>query len=331
MDAAAADGAATVPPEITDLGNGVLAIDTQMAGWPGITAGYLILGERPCLVETGTATAAGKVRAALESCGIGAGDLATIVVTHIHLDHAGGVGDLARDFPAADVVVHEAGARHLVDPSRLMASAARVYGDDLDRLFGTLLPTDAARVRTVGETGTVDLGGGRELRSYFSPGHARHHVGLLDSLTGDLYVGDVAGVYIPDADIVRPATPPPDFDLDATLASLRMFGDLGPTRLLFSHFGPVEHVDDVLDRSAAELRRWVEVVGEARTDRVDLDHAVAMVRDRTREAYAAVYDDPELDRKFDELSSVRANVVGIDRWLAQRDGDDFTMGDAAPR
>jgi glyoxylase-like metal-dependent hydrolase (beta-lactamase superfamily II) len=316
--------------DVTDLGNGVFAIDTKMAGYGGITAGYLVLGERPCLVETGTATSAPVVTSALRSCGIGPDDLATIVVTHIHLDHAGGVGDLARDFPRADVVVHEAGAKHLVDPSRLMASAARVYGPDLDRLFGELLPTPAERVRAVAEIGSVDLGGGRELRSHFSPGHARHHVGLIDSLTGDLYVGDVAGVYIPDVDIVRPATPPPDFDLDATLASLRMFGDLQPTRLLFSHFGPASHVDEILERSAEELHRWVEIVGEARADRLDLDHAVAMVRDRTKEAYAALYARDDLDEKFEELSSARANVVGIDRWLRQRDREDFTMGDAAP-
>ena len=317
-------------PELVDLGDGVLAIDTLMSGYAGITAGYLITGPRPCLVETGTANSAPRVRAALAACGLGPDDLATIVVTHIHLDHAGGVGDLARDFPSSEVVVHERGARHLVDPTRLMASAARVYGPDLDRLFGPLLATPGQRVRALGEQGTIDLGGGRELRSYHSPGHASHHVGLLDTLTGDLYVGDAAGVYIPEADLVRPATPPPDFDLDAALSSLRLFTDLDPARLLFSHFGPVRHVADVLDRSVAELHRWVELVGEARSRRLDLDHAVAMVRDRTAEAYAAVYDQPEVDRKFEELSSVRANVAGIDRWLSKRDGDGFTMGDAAP-
>jgi hypothetical protein len=108
-----------------------------------------------------------------------------------------------------------------------------------------------------------------------------------------------------------------------------MFADLQPTRLLFSHFGPVSHVEEILERSAEELRRWVEVVGEARASRLDLDHAVAMVRDRTKDAYAALYARDDLDEKFEELSSARANVVGIDRWLRARDGDDYTMGDAA--
>jgi glyoxylase-like metal-dependent hydrolase (beta-lactamase superfamily II) len=317
-------------PGPLDLGNDVLALDTLMSGYAGITAGYLITGPRPCLVETGTANSAPRVAAALAAHGLGPTDLATIVVTHVHLDHAGGVGDLARAFPASEIVVHERGARHLIDPSRLMASAARVYGPDLDRLFGPLLPTEAERVRALGDADSIDLGGGRALRSHYSPGHAKHHVGLLDTLTGDLYVGDAAGVYVPDVDVVRPATPPPDFDLDAALGSLRLFADLAPTRLLFSHFGPVGHVDDVLDRSAAELRRWVEIVGDARAGGLDLDHAVAMVRERTVATQGALYARPDLDRKFDELSSIRADVAGIDRWLAKRAGEERTMGDAAP-
>ena len=125
---------------ITALGGDVYEIDTRMAGYSGITAGYLILGDRPCLVETGTSTSAPVVRDALTSLGVGADDLATVVVTHIHLDHAGGVGDIAGFYPEAEIVVHEKGARHLADPSRLMSSARMVWGDKLDDLFGELSP-----------------------------------------------------------------------------------------------------------------------------------------------------------------------------------------------
>src|ERR1700744_458287 len=209
-----------------------------MAGSPGITAGYLIRGSRPCLVETGTATSAPVVRQALASLGLGPSDLATVVVTHIHLDHAGGAGDIAALYPRAEIVVHQRGARHLADPSRLMASAKMVYGDALDRLFGELAPVPADRLRALDDTGTIDLGDGRRLMSHYSPGHAKHHVGLIDSASGDLYVGDAAGVYIPETGDLRPATPPPDFDLDVALDSLEKFRSLGPTRLLFSHYGP---------------------------------------------------------------------------------------------
>ncbi len=302
---------------ITPLGHEVFEIDTQMAGYHGITAGYLIRSDRPCLVETGTAPSAPVVRDALAELGIGPADLATVVVTHIHLDHAGGAGDIAEMFPQSEVVVHERGARHLADPSRLMASARRVYGSELDELFGTLAPTPAARIRAVEETGSIDLGGGRSLASHYSPGHAKHHVGLLDSLSGDLYVGDAAGVYIPETADLRPATPPPDFDLETALASLRTFAALEPSRLLFSHFGPVGSVEQTLEQSADELRVWVDEVSRARGAGADLDHAVAMVRDRTRDRYKALQEgsDPEVARKFERLSGARSNVAGIMHWL----------------
>jgi glyoxylase-like metal-dependent hydrolase (beta-lactamase superfamily II) len=268
-------------------------------------------------VETGTAPSAPVVRDALAAFGIGPADLATVVVTHIHLDHAGGAGDIAAMFPAAQIVVHQRGARHLADPSRLMAGARMVYGAALERLFGVLAPVPAERIVALDDTGTVDLGGGRRLDSHYSPGHAKHHVGLLDSATGDLYVGDAAGVYMPDTGDIRPATPPPDFDLAAALASVRRFAALRPARLLFSHYGPVDQVSETLDRSAEEINVWVEETRRARTAGLDLDHAVAMVRDRTLDRYAATSPDvdPALAERFERVSSARGNVEGIMQWL----------------
>ncbi|HEY3872020.1 MAG TPA: MBL fold metallo-hydrolase [Actinocrinis sp.] len=355
-------------PQVRELGAEVFLIDTAMSGYDGITAAYLIRGDRPCLVETGTATSAPVVRAALGGLGVGPDDLATIVVTHVHLDHAGGVGDLAAAYPRARIVVQDSGARHLADPSRLMASARRVFGTQMDELFGELLPTAAERIDAIGVVGAVDLGGGRRLEAHHTPGHARHHLGLVDSVTGDLYVGDASGLYIPpdDADLMTgiggdgrsgamvPATPPPDFDLDLAVASLRRMGDLGGTRLLFSHYGPITRVGESLERAAEEMRVWVDLVrnsrrqvdggeggaGGARGGSVggagegggeagggagvggagaavafDVDHAVAMVREKTRERYADLIARPEVAAKFEALSSSSANVVGIARWL----------------
>jgi glyoxylase-like metal-dependent hydrolase (beta-lactamase superfamily II) len=308
-------------PDITDLGNDVFQIDTKMAGYPGITAGYLIRSSRPCLVETGTSTSAPVVQTALASLGIDPASLATVVVTHIHLDHAGGVGDIASMFPSAEVVVHEKGARHLADPSRLMASARMVYGDALDVLFGELAAVPAARLRTLDDVGAVDLGDGRRLESYYSPGHARHHVGLLDSASGDLYVGDAAGVYIPETGDLRPATPPPDFDLEVALASLAKFAALDPSRLLFSHYGPVPDVPGTLERSAEEISVWVSETRAARSAGMDLDHAVEAVRQRTLSRYAAFADDadPVVKEKFEQISGAGANVGGIWHWLDKLD------------
>ena len=310
-------GTRSKPDVIAPLGYEVYQIDTQMAGYEGITAGYLIRSDRPCLIETGTAPSAPVVRDALAALGVHAADLATVVVTHIHLDHAGGTGDIAAMYPAAEVVVHELGARHLADPSRLMRSARMVYGDELDGLFGALAPTPADRIRAVERTGEVDLGGGRRLESHYSPGHAKHHVGLIDSVSGDLYVGDAAGIYIPETGDQRPATPPPDFDLEVALDSLKMFAALRPARLLFSHYGPVEAVDDALERSADEIKLWVSETRNARSTGLDLDHAVAMVAERTRERYAmfAPDADPALAAKYSHVAGPASNVAGIMRWL----------------
>jgi glyoxylase-like metal-dependent hydrolase (beta-lactamase superfamily II) len=318
-------------PAVVDLGNEVHAIDTRMSGYSGITSGYLIRSDRPCLVETGTATSAPVVRDALAGLGIGPADLATIVVTHIHLDHAGGVGDLAAMFPNAEVVVHERGARHLVDPEKLLTSARRVFGSVLDDVFGLLRPTEAQRVRALGDTGSIDLGGRRSLATFHSPGHAQHHVGLVDSLTGDLYVGDAAGIYIPETADLRPATPPPDFDLDLAVSSLERFRAVGPTRLLFSHFGPVEEVEPTLERSIEELRLWVELVKDVRASALDLDHAVAMVTERTRDRYARYLADADLKEKHEHLSGTAANIAGINRWLDKVEGTTYQLADPGSR
>jgi glyoxylase-like metal-dependent hydrolase (beta-lactamase superfamily II) len=299
------------------LGSDVHLIDTRMGGYDGITAAYLIRSERPVLVETGAARSADLVARSLAALGIGPADLATIVVTHIHLDHAGGVGDLAAAFPSAEVVVHERGARHLVSPERLLSSARRVYGDVLDTVFGELLATPPERVRALADVGEIDLGGGRRLSSHWSPGHASHHVGLLDSETGDLYVGDAAGIYVPEADLVKPATPPPDFDLPVALASIEGFRSMRPQRLMFSHYGPVTAIEETLDASIEELELWVEMTRAVRRQGLDLDHAVAAVRDRTRERYAAIEADPGLRAKHEVLNSDEANLNGILRWLEQ--------------
>ena len=204
------------------------------------------------------------------------------MVTHIHLDHAGGVGDVAAAFPRATVYVHEKGARHLADPSRLVASAARVYGDLLDTLYGRLEPTPADRITVLGEGDQVVVGPSRTLTAVDSPGHAKHHLGLHDSETGILFVGDAVGVRLPDVGVLRPATPPPDFDLDLALDSLRRFAARRPSALALAHFGVVPgDPADTLDEAAEVLRRWAEVAEAAWREGRDIaDRPVRRLRPR---------------------------------------------------
>ena len=147
-----------LPQPGTRVADGVIELDTLLGGWERVTAGYLIEGESPILVETGSQSSVPVLLAELEHLGFGPGDLAGVVVTHIHLDHAGGVGDVARAFPGATVYVHPKGARHLVDPTRLVDSAARVYGPLLDSLYGRLDPTPAERIHVLEDGESIRVG-----------------------------------------------------------------------------------------------------------------------------------------------------------------------------
>src|SRR5688572_17278508 len=231
----------------TRIGPGVLQIDTLLGGWQQVTAGYLVEGPAPVLVETGSQSSVPALLAALDAVGVGPTDLAGVAVTHIHLDHAGGVGDVARAFPNATVYVHEKGARHLADPTRLVDSAARVYGSLLDELYGRLDPTPAERLHVLEDGEDIVVGPGRVLTTVDSPGHAKHHLALHDSESGILFVGDAVGVRLPDAGVLRPSTPPPDFDLDQAITSLHKFRERRPAEVALAHFGLVPAPMDTLE------------------------------------------------------------------------------------
>ncbi|HSS08522.1 MAG TPA: MBL fold metallo-hydrolase, partial [Acidimicrobiales bacterium] len=221
----------------TYLGPGVLEIDTLLGGWERVTAGYLIEGRSPVLIETGSQSSVPALLSALEYHGVAPDDLAGVAVTHIHLDHAGGVGDVAKAFPGATVYVHEKGAGHLVDPTRLVNSTSRVYGPLLDSLYGRLTATSAERIHVLQDGEKIAIDANRNLVTVDSPGHAKHHLALHDSESGILFAGDAVGVRLPDAGILRPATPPPDFDLDLALNSLRKFRQRQPSGVALAHYG----------------------------------------------------------------------------------------------
>jgi glyoxylase-like metal-dependent hydrolase (beta-lactamase superfamily II) len=301
-----------------EIAPGVHQLDTLLGGMDGVTAAFLIDGPLPALVETGAQTSTATVVEALAAAGVGAHDLRWVVVTHIHLDHAGAVGDVAAAFPSATVVVHERGARHLVDPSRLIGSAARVYGPLLDGLYGRMRPVPSDRVVAAGDGLTLDLGGGRHLRLVDSPGHAKHHQAVLDEGTGTLLVGDAVGVQLAGAGALRPAMPPPDFNLEQAVASLRGFRALHPTRLVLSHYGPVADPQAALVEAEDALHRWVGAAERVLRD--DPGAGVDEVAAALAENFATPPPGagPEVVRKVEALNGVRSNAAGIVRYLARR-------------
>jgi len=297
------------------IGPGVHEIDTLLGGWERVTSGYLVDGDEPTLVETGSQSSVPALLAALDDLGVAPDDLAHVVVTHIHLDHAGGVGDVARAFPRATVHVHEKGARHLVDPTRLVDSAAMVYGPLLDSLYGRLTPTESARVHVLEDGEELRIAPDRVLTTVDSPGHAKHHLALHDSVSGLLFVGDAVGVRLPDAGVLRPATPPPDFDLDQALSSIGRFAARRPTGIALAHYGLVPDAEATLEEATEILTRWAEVAEAAWREGRDIAEALD-------QAFGGDLDDVAEDQreKLETLNGIHSNAAGFRRWLDKGGG-----------
>jgi glyoxylase-like metal-dependent hydrolase (beta-lactamase superfamily II) len=225
-----------------------------------------------------------------------------ILLTHIHLDHAGGTGALVRQHPEARVYVHEVGAPHVVDPSRLLRSAERLYGDWMERLWGQVAP--------VPEENVVALSGGEVVEGFrvaYTPGHAYHHVAYLHEATGSAMTGDVAGVRIPPAEHTIVPTPPPEIDVELWLRSIDLVQDWKPERLCLTHFGVVEEPGAQLDRAREALRRQLEWAEEG------------------AEAFATEYGasvragmDEEEAVRLQQAAPAEQLYLGLERYLSKR-------------
>jgi glyoxylase-like metal-dependent hydrolase (beta-lactamase superfamily II) len=233
-------------------------IDVRHLGRERVIGAHLAHG---CLVDPGPASA---LDALLE--GLAGEEPERILLTHIHLDHAGATGVLARRWPRAEIWVHPRGARHLADPSKLIASAERLYGADMERLWGEIAPVPAERLRLVGGEGEERIGAWRVAPA---PGHASHHVAYLHEPSAIAYTGDVAGVKIGDGPVMAP-TPPPDVDVPAWRASLDLLRGWRPERIAMTHFGT--HGPEVLDGVERALARQAELA--ARLDQDAFVHAL---------------------------------------------------------
>lgn len=228
---------------------------------------------------------------------------AALLLTHIHFDHAGASGSLVARWPDLRVYVHERGARHLADPSRLYESARRLYGDDMERLWGEMLP--------VPERNLEVLSGGERIRGgsfevAYTPGHASHHVSYLHE--GTAYVGDVGGVRITRSGMSVPPTPPPDVDVEAWHESLALIRDWRPERLAITHFGVNEDVDHQLDEVGDRLDAWSEL---ARTS--DRDAFIAAIRGEIRR-----HGDDDLAANYQQAAPAEQLYAGYERYWSKR-------------
>ncbi|MDF1502429.1 MBL fold metallo-hydrolase [Roseisolibacter sp. H3M3-2] len=316
-------------PVATTLAPGVSLLDLRFQGVSGAVAAYLIAhGDARVLVETGPGSTLPALRDAAAAAGHALADVTHVVVTHIHLDHAGAAGAVLREAPRARLYVHPAGAAHLVDPSKLIASASRIYGDRMDALWGAFLPVPADRLSTLADGEAIPLGGGRALTAWHTPGHASHHVALHDGATGDVYTGDVAGVRLSGAPHLRAPTPPPDVDLAAWDASLRRLRALAPARLLLTHFGAAPDPEWHLDELHARLHAFAGWV-EGRLDAPDADPASLgpAVADRGAAALARALPgaDPAalaaLTEAYELANPSYMQAAGMARYLKKRESE----------
>ena len=314
-----------------EVAPGITAIDTMMAGRANVTSAYLLRASEPALVETGPTTSLDAVLAGLDALGLGPDDLAHVIVTHIHLDHSGGVGRLVERFPTATVWVHDRGAPHLADPTKLLVSAGRVYGEDRMReLFGEVDPVPSDRIRSLDEGDHVALGN-RTIEVLYTPGHASHHVALADSETGAVFTGDALGIHLPDVGVLRPATPPPDIDVEIGADSIERIRDRARGGLLmFSHYGPVAEVDALCDVAVRRLRTWADIVHEAMGTTDDLDQITEILRSRTASEFDAAPPGADVER-YEVLSGMRVNAAGLVRYWRKRAEHEGAAGSSSLR
>lgn len=242
------------------LAAGLDYVDLNFLGFPEIIATAVLHGSAGvALIDPGPSTTLEGLKQSLRRKGISLDDVRQILLTHIHLDHAGATGSLVRENPGIEVFVHERGAPHMIEPSKLLASAGRLYGADMDRLWGDFLPVPANRVRILKGEERITAGG-RELEVAYTPGHASHHVTYFDPSSRVAFVGDTAGIRGQDRDYIMPPTPPPDIDLDAWRVSEDRILSWDPDTLFLTHFGPFHGARMHFQEMTARLDAWSRIV-----------------------------------------------------------------------
>ena len=296
---------------------GIHGLDLGFMGTDGVIAAYLLVGnDELALIETGPSSTRSALEAGIGALGYRLRDLSRIIVTHIHFDHAGAAGSILRDCPDARLSVHPVGLPHLVDPTRLVASATRIYGDRMDELWGSIIPVPDDRVDVLRDGETVRAGG-RHLRVLFTPGHAAHHAALFDESSGTLFSGDVGGVRIQGTGFVSPPTPPPEFDRDAWRSSVRVMRDVRPARLALSHFGVFPDVDAHFDRLERALDDVTRIARETLTAESDTTLLTERLLEYAGRSDGRMSNDAVM-RRLELANPAFMGALGLHRYLRKR-------------
>jgi glyoxylase-like metal-dependent hydrolase (beta-lactamase superfamily II) len=293
-------------------------LDLDFQGRPGVVAAYLLADPNGhTLLETGPGSTLDALERAVHATGERLDDVAQLVVTHIHLDHAGAAGALLRRLPHATLHVHPVGAPHMIDPSKLLASATRIYGDRMDVLWGAFEPCPAERVVTIAD-GDELVCGARTLTALHTPGHASHHVAFHDAERRTVFTGDVGGVRLDGVPYVRPPTPPPDIDVEAWHASVDRIRALAPHALDLTHFGRFDDAPRHLDELMRRLDGWTAWVASALREGAATELMVAGLKQESDMEIVGQTGDPSLVEDYELASPSGMTVDGLVRYLRKR-------------
>jgi glyoxylase-like metal-dependent hydrolase (beta-lactamase superfamily II) len=270
----------------------------------------------PLVIDPGPASTIPHLRAGLAGMGYSVGDLSAILLTHIHLDHAGGTGVLVREHPGLQVFVHALGAPHVIDPSKLLASATRLYGARMDQLWGEVAPVPRDRVHPLDGGERLALGE-REIAVTYTPGHARHHVSYFEPATRVAFVGDTAGLMTPGLPCVLPVTPPPEFDLEAWLDSIHRLRMLEPSEIVLTHFGPSHEPAEHLEELRSGLLAWSEYARDSLSITGSDESRIAWFTRRLEEWIDGRVD-PERAKRFLAGAGPDACWHGLSRYWSRQ-------------
>ena len=299
---------------VTQLSPGTWQISLPFQGEPEIIGSYLLAGGNElAIIDPGPSSMLEHLLAAIREAGFEPEEVTHILATHVHLDHAGAAGSLIRRMPRAQVYVHSKGAPHLLDTTRVVASATRIYGARMQSLWGEIEPTPQERLCILEGGDTLHVAG-RRLEVHYTPGHAVHHVIFFDAHSGELFAGDVAGVRLPGVDYIRPPTPPPDLDLEAWSQSMELVKNLQPDVLYIAHFGPVRNAPQHLARLREKLYAWGDFVLAAMRDGKDEAEIIRLLIEQTEPELERVAQDRHALVRYEIATNYPMTVQGYMRY-----------------
>lgn len=284
----------------------------------GLLGPYILAGQNEvALIDPGPSITIPALLTSLQEVGFEPQDVTHLLLTHIHLDHAGATGELVRRMPKATVYVHSNGTPHLVDPTKFIASATRIYGDKMHELWGNVEPVPANRIRSI-EGGDILNIAGRRLEVHYTPGHAIHHVIFFDVHTGELFAGDIAGVHLQRINYVRPPAPPPDLDLEAWSASIDKLKQLRPDILYLAHCGPADNPTQILEHLREKLLSWGDIVLNAMREGKSEEEIIQVLAKKTEPEVLRITGDSNVLKRLDLIASYAMTVQGYMRYWRKK-------------